>query len=385
MKEKKISESLAPAEEKTFEESIPPKPEAAKKPSKKSRLPAIAFIVILLIAAAVLSAMAFYKLFPQQPENNTPIAPEKPAIKAIMIYSDECKICQEKSVIILGFDNAEINYSLESFEAGSETGKQLVQDYNLSTVPALLLEEQGMRISQPDLAADIAKKFEAVNGYFVLPEIDILKETGEALKETGMPPVMFLQNPDSTCNAQQGKVKLDAFIDLTSRASAESIETLDNIRVVLDQNLDFNYRNLAIGGLDAVNLGVAAECAKVQDSQDAFIHCSYNRRFVKNANTSDLNEMKYCATIAIVYSLEDFTQCVKDAATLGTVDPVYGEDGRSAQAFELNWVPSFVVDCKYVQVGVENLFANICALHPELEQCIEAAKSADNNASTTQV
>ncbi|MFH1256429.1 MAG: hypothetical protein V1494_03985 [Candidatus Diapherotrites archaeon] len=322
----------------------------------------------------------------QNPDNGN-TQPNLPTIKATLLYSDECTVCDKTNSLLSVLSLNKIPVELDQVEVSSDQGKKLVAQFNVRSVPTVLVvassvtsdfmtvNDRGEEVKFKDALAQTLYK-----GNYVVEEYYI----------DGLPhPKMFLANPSQSCSASGGKARIDIFSDFFSEESYSLFKAAGALKAKLGQEIDINIRHLVKSGTPAAVIANAAECARDQGEFDEFTLLAFAERFDKVGslegfrNSSDLNAGSYVITDENLFyaklnelaesagmpDLGKFSACAQNG---DHIEEIFtdGTDRKMIDAFGLDYVPSFVVDCKYVFIGsAQDLSKPVCDAHPSLKAC----------------
>ena len=334
------------------------------------------YIVALLVLLALVGAYAAFSFInsPTQPIINEPInennANDENFVKIISVYSAKCAFCEKNTTLILSFQSRNVKMQIESVEINSQKGKQLLEFYELGSVPITLVEEQSIK-EYPDIYASL-KSQKLENGYFIVPELYLDSRPHNK---------MFLEAQEPA----SGTPALMLFLDFANNGSYEAFKKTQELRQEFGEDLNIVFRNFVLGGEEAEMVALGSECAKLQgeDKQLRFIERAYfyifdDQNMQASLYPSDILKIGYEIGDKNDFSLDDFIECFGNKQTKHIVhspsqydeDQNVGTDNLAAlNTYVIGFVPAFVIDSQFVTYDVAKIKEELCSVRRELKAC----------------
>ncbi len=310
-------------------------------------------------------------------DNTQPTGPLRP-IDTILLFSSKCKICEQGSTMLTFFDNKGIKYNLEKVDTESEKGQNLVKEYTVKEVPALLVKADDIK-QDKEVGANFQRYFELKGDRFLVVEPDLDKVTR---------PKYFLEPRDESCLLEK-KPKVFLFDDPYCPSCLINRVNLNELRDKFADQVDFVYSYLAT---DSKKL-IASVGADETERAAKYLTCAQLQGKIKELDAGLVNklcditgdgtatnfEILACQTsknLAKPLSKDALDKLAKNAgmdmnSLNGCVDTAKNEFDRSfnrSLAYNVRVTPLAVVDCKYV-VHVADLKKALCEMFPDNAEC----------------
>jgi len=356
--------SMAEKKEKTSAAS------EAKKPAKKgfwvSPLPT--YIGVLLLLIGLVAGFGIYAVFfpaktivQKQPAENLSLSWQ-------WVVHPDCKVCASQSSFELLLAQRKIVSNIETVDATSSKGKELIQKYGIQSFPTAIVSADSFQQTDAGLLTVLKSKLPSAlkQGFLVMPEKDLMAETkvysSYMLAET--PPTV-------ACTIPPGKTVLWEFGDNLERATFDALPKVSSLWADFNAELEYDFKHLELYP-NSEDAAIIDECSKKVGLFPAYHKLSIERRNTRGRETWNWIEGR---NIALEIGLTDenaFKQCVQSKETLPVVQTKTGEHAKLAEAFNVQQVPTFVLDCRFVIIDSKELKKSICLQRPELKACRSA-------------
>ncbi|MBI4210092.1 MAG: hypothetical protein HY544_01115 [Candidatus Diapherotrites archaeon] len=381
---------------------------AKSKQEKKGPMPPLYFMGLLLALGLMIGAAAvtFYlnpASVPQQPSDRNEMQDANSAldyrtVSIIMVYSEACKTCAKTNTWEDVFRVRKIPYTLESAEAGSERGKELVQRYGLDRTPTAIIDASKIEFYPATKNSfENAAKIGAVQkkqGYYLAPEINLDEKEGAFL------PTYFLNPVLGYCDINSTRPKIVQFDDYYTESYVDARERMYNFAKDFSQYLEWKYSFAQSASADdnSIYANIYLTCAgnqgKYLDLEGIFT--GYYCNNVAKGDPSVLTdvEIRGCKAISEHYgkplsqglldvSVDKTTGIDRNAfyACYGGAQALFSEASKSATSLGIRRTGTFLVDCM-VTSDLDTLPETICGLHPEIPPCRQAPANADTNSAS---
>ncbi len=327
-----------------------------------------------------------------QPSGNGESPGFVPTLRAKLIYSDQCKICGKNNTFELVLISASIPYEMEEIEAGSPEGIRLVGNYNVKTVPTILVEEGSVN---PDITVQtkdgqIVKLKELlrsnlVRDKYVIPEMRFDQRAH---------PIMYLMEVEE-CSSPEGKINVEIFSDPYDLAEIQLKPVIEEALRDFNELIDFHYNYIAsysanalypVYGIDDTVLaaefiycaseqgkylefdrhvrGIYCNKGSIDETTDQeLIYCEVGNTRLEKPLTQDEIDNAVEWTNLDLNRLDECRQSVREK---------FEESEGNAKEFGVISTPSALVDCRYL-ILTANLKNVICEIRPDEDACKEEA------------
>ncbi|MEW6295119.1 MAG: thioredoxin domain-containing protein [Candidatus Diapherotrites archaeon] len=325
------------------------------------------YVIALIVILGIALGFAGFKLISLMNENSQtgPVIEPLPKVKLILFYASECPFCDTENSIKRSFTVKKVDFEEELIDLSKEENKHYISDFNLFMVPSALVEEKTIR-SYAAISPLMRQNYALVNGFYVVPE---------SYLDSKPKNLMFFE---AKCSADQNKVKVEEFADYYCYPCWKSLDAVDQLKRKFTPQLQYKFKNFSLMGQYSLYAQIAAECVRLQGQLEFNDYQQYlYKQIFSDANGNiDANKMNLFddrwtfvqGGLGLQLTFDQqaaFEQCLDDANTLSIIE----EDNKVAESYWLEYAPAFVIDCKYVLVGYENLKTAICMLHPGLDAC----------------
>jgi len=355
------------------------------------------FLYLLGVAVIITAVAAFYIVSnPVITQVNNGAIVETDAIEALLIYSDGCVVCEKSNTFELALVANGIEYERRDIEAGSTEGQKLVQELEINILPSLLLREKDISpetdIMLQNNASISLREFLApyMQGeWFVI---------GEEQVANNLVPKMFLEVVDSSCLSNPSTLRVDEFADYLDKPSFDArIIVRKLLNETFEGEVEYFFHNNIINDPASEYIALSAECIRDQGEEEfKLFNASFFERFfekrefqmaigsdilptreIRDQNLLDQKLLEIINNIGNI-DVNQYQQCIQGIPN--DEDSAYTDaqlkllnDAELVGKYGIKPIlPQYVIDCKYVIAGSDNLAMKICALHPELDGCSDA-------------
>ena len=263
---------------------------------------------------------------------------QSPIINLEVINDEGCENC-DPSEALVWLKRVVPTMSAQETELNSEKGQQLINDFNIKTVPAFIFDQN---IEQTDFFAQAQILFSGVNDSYLLNT-----------QELGLEPGRYLVSPEieeegsTVLGATDSGVGLIVFSDFQCPYSKLFHGTLRDIMNEYQDRVAFAFRHLPLGFHErALDASLASECAgeqgkfwdyadKLFENQSQWSQVEGNNDFIGYAGQLGLN-------------VGEFSQCLVNSEYAQKIE----EDLAQAQEFSVSGTPGIFVNDKFVSGAV---------------------------------
>lgn len=355
---------------------------------KKPRLNIPAYLIMLFLVLGIVGGVALKLiLFPGEVDNGSNGQPVNKVVHIILLYSDDCEICLNTNSILESFSVNEVEYNVERIEIASPEGQELVERYNINSVPTALVDYEKIALFYPEVKNAMDASFLMTDGEYIVPE--------SQLNINLFYPVMYLKKIEESCVDSEDKIDIIMFDDPYSRASLNSKAVLTDVWLDFNKDVDvrFNYTPADIGdivpdyNMDEVLLtSKFLTCASEQDlylKMDIFFRGIFCNIPDNDEDLLTKGEIAGCGVQSYISTHygRPLSQLELDIAANRTgldsnvlmecfenSDEKIEESVVKSVAYNILRVPTAVVDCKYV-VNVDWIVETICTIDSNIENC----------------
>lgn len=384
MEEENPDFSQSETEESTENTQDSPQKEANKPVNQKVSAVPVYLAVVLVVLGLVLGFVAGYYFVQCPVADECEPEPEPiPPLEATLLYAEECTVCQPLNIFQLFLEQNDIEFNLTKVEITSAEGAALVEKYNITSVPTLLISEDSV---SPKIIATSTAGVDAPLRAFLeeklLDDMYVLQDTG-----------MFLDK-EEFCNAEETKTQIMLFEDPYSPVSISNFPILkaltddfvkDGNAVVFEyEYLPTQHSNILYENFGKDRTELLAKyylCAQEQGKLIEFADAAMDKYCDKNndGNANDV-EMGACSIANPLFDvpfdqekLDEFAEAVGlNSADLNSclvnIDLEFSKHMADAIEFNIPEISYTVVDCKYSQ-SIRFLGDVLCNLHSELDAC----------------
>jgi len=333
----------------------------------KKKLGFPSYVIVLIVILGIALGFAGFKLISlvNESSQSEPVPEPLPKVKLILFYASECPFCNTENSIKRSFTVNKVDFEEEFIDLSKEENKHYISDFNLFMVPSALVEEKTIK-KYAGINPIMKKHYAVIDGFYVVPE-SYLSSIPKNL--------MFFE---AKCTPTQNKVKIEEFADYYCYPCWKSLDIVDQLKRKFTPQLQYEFRNFNLNGKYSQYAQIAAECVRQQGQLEFNQYQEYlYKQIFSDANGNiDENKMNLFEdrwtfvqgglSLPLTFDQQNsFEQCLDDANTSSIVE----EDNKAAESYWLKYAPAFVIDCKYVLVGYENLKTAICMLHSGLDAC----------------
>ncbi len=358
------------------------------------------YLVVLLVILGLVGGYAIFTVLSPPSQGEPPITGDNGPgqtvdvgpVNAIVLYSDECPVCEKSTTLLTFLSQNNIEYTVTEIETGSPAGQMLASKYKIPFVPAVLID---INTVVPELLVKTTEGMERLSvalrsamrtDRYVVPESNLI--------EGAFFPIMYLENPDATCSVEE-KPSVIVFCEPYSLACITNKSLIEGIWNDFGDEVNVEYRYVPMPAYTMAMLPVygatnteaaidsylcAQEAGAFPEMQDAVVDiycdltgdgnateeeiqaCSASRYFLKPLDAIIVNKAIITAGQSKAMDLNVFFECKK---TIGEKkQPMV----NTADLFRVRGVPLIVIDCKY-ELRIEEFRMAMCTLHPELGGC----------------
>ncbi len=329
---------------------------------------AIGLVIVLLVAT--LGFLLYQKI------STSPVVEPNPSsrVQVKLLVDLQCTFCDHNNSILIKLGEANIAYDATTIDVYSEEGKALAQQFDVNVTPTALISIAGLD-QNVEIQYAMQRLNPTIDGYVVFPEAFL----------DNQPRVLTYLNRADACTVDEGKIRIDAYVDFACKPCAEAyfiLKTLENKFSQMEINyIPVQFRRFTQQAMDvALNNNRGAICADQMGYYRDYIDCTYLN--IQFGGTQDINSMKACLSEAGGRSKpvqQQFTTCVEDvnnSTRQVLIDNINRSNGLRVPA---QFTPAFVFDCKYSFVGHNDLPLFLCLTHPELSGCAEVLAVGSTN------
>ncbi|QQR92421.1 MAG: glutaredoxin family protein [Candidatus Iainarchaeum archaeon] len=318
----------------------------------------IGLVIVLLLA--VLGFVAYQK-FAVPGDEPTPTS-NRAQVK--LLVDAQCSFCDQNNSILIKMAESNIKYDVHVIDIYSAEGQTLAQQFDVNVVPTALISVAGLD-QNVEIQYAMQRLNPTKNGYVVFPEAFL----------DNQPRTLTYLNYPGTCSVDQGKIRIDAYVDLACKPCAEAyfvLKTLENKYPQIQANyIPVQYRRFTQQAMDvALKNNLGAICADQMGYYRDYIDCAFLS--IQFGSALDINSMKACLSDAGGRSKavqEQFTACVRDDTNSTRKVLINNINTSNQLRTPAQFTPAFVFDCKYSFVGHNDLPLFLCQAHPDLEGC----------------
>lgn len=304
------------------------------------------------------------------------------AVDVIILYSNECALCEKTNSIIDVFNDRAIPYTLREVEVSTPEGKSLVAKYNVTEVPTALVSYEKM-LYYTTTNEGLKQRFSRIVDRYVVTEINF--NAGKFYNS------MLLADD---CNKTAGKASIAFFDDPYQELSLASSSFINSAFVKFKENIsvdyiyvrtidDSNYANEMVAA--AGYFYCSAKEGKYIDFENSFRAKFCN--FDGNGMNMTSEELLFCISGGAPGRLNqhplDFVKLFEAASSAGIEGFSFDKCMEDTEVMFSHWqgeimkykiplrekpIGIALVGCKYL-VDAENLEKAICAANPLLEAC----------------
>ncbi len=338
-----------------------------KKPAKKGFLvsPLPAYIGVLLLLVGLVVGFGIHAVFfPPKTIVQKPL-PESLSLAWQLVVHSDCKLCPSQSSFELLLAQRKVVSDIETVDATSSKGLELVQKFNIQSFPTVVVSVDSFQQTDSGLLTILKSKFPSAlkQGFLVMPEKGLMAETRVYSS------YMLAEVPAAVaCTVPQGKTVLWEFGDNLERATFDALPKVSSLWSDFNAELEYDFKHLALYP-NSEDAAIIDECSKRTGLFPAFHKFSIEQRNTRGRETWNWVDARSIAYELGLSDVNAFGQCVQSKETLPIVQTKTGEHAKLAEAFDIQQVPSFVLDCRFVIVDSKELKKEICLQHPELKAC----------------
>jgi hypothetical protein len=341
------------------------------------------YLCILLVLASFLAGIffAYNVLPPQDPDTCLPQDTVSRTVEVILLYSDECTLCETGHSILDVFEDRAIPYTVDKIEASTAEGKKLIAKYNVKELPTALVDYEKIHL-YTTTATGISQRFSRVMDKYVVKELN--------LNVDEYYPVMLLQAMEG-CPAADKNVSVILFDDLYTRISVVNREKINSTLEKFAGDLNFEYVYFPSVRSDEEGLSPEElETAKMigcAQQQGRYLDFEHNLRSVLcnvDGNESGISErdMLYCASGEGALETLDFAELEEVRDRTDLVDYVFDTCLETSEKLIEKWesavfgydidkrgvLPVALAGCSYL-VTMDDLENAVCLSDPSLADC----------------
>lgn len=318
----------------------------------------IGLVIVLLLA--VLGFVAYQKFFSTQ----EPPTPTGSRTQVKLLVDAQCTFCDQNNSILIKLAESNIAYEARVIDVYSEEGQSLAKQFDVNVVPTALISVVGLD-QNVEIQYAMQRLNPTKNGFVVFPEAFL----------DNQPRVLTYLGRADSCSVEEGKIRIDAYVDFACKPCAEAyfvLKTLENKYSEIDAHyIPVQYRRFTQQSMDiALNNNRGALCAEQMGYYRDYIDCAFLN--IQFGGVQDTNSMKACLAEAggRSKSVQDqFTTCVRDDTNSTRQRLIDNMNNANALRAPAQFTPAFVFDCKYSFVGHNDLPLFLCVTHPNLEGC----------------
>ena len=96
--------------------------------------------IILIVILAIVGVLIYTKL---NPAMDTPPDTIQP-VQVKLVVDEECQYCPQTSTILAKLDESNVKYEITKYDVDSEGGKALIEEFDITYAPTVLLSVQGL-------------------------------------------------------------------------------------------------------------------------------------------------------------------------------------------------------------------------------------------------
>lgn len=352
---------MAEKKEKTGVAAEPKK--AVKKGVWVSPLPT--YIGVLLLLVGLVFGFGLHAVFfPPKTIIKEP-GPKTDSLSWQLIVHPDCKLCPSQSSFELLLAQRKIVSNIETVDATFSNGKELVQKYGIQSFPTAIVSVDSFQQTDSGLFTVLKSKLPSAvkQGFLVMPEKDLMRETKVYSS------FMLAQVPVGvSCSVPFEKTVLWEFGDNLERATFDALPKVSQAWSDFNAELEYDFKHLALYP-NSEDAAIIDECSKKAGLFPAFHKLSIEQRNTRGRETWNWVDARSLAYQLGLTDVNAFEQCVQSKETLPIVQSKTGEHAKLAQAYDVQRVPSFVLDCRFVVVDSKELKKTICLQRPELTAC----------------
>lgn len=261
--------------------------------------------------------------------NKTWVAYSEPAVVVQIINDDSCEKC-DVSEALVWFRRVLPTVSTESVAYDSAIGKQLIDKYQIKTLPAFVFDAD---IAKTDFYSQAKMLFEEKNSNFVLKT-----------QELGLPAGKYLALPeinedDPISGPKDAKVKVVIFSDYQCPYCKLLFKSLRDTMNQYKDTVMFDYKHLPLDfHPQANNAALASICAQEQGKFWEYSDKLYASQ-AEWSNTKDTTKFKdYARTLGL--KAADFNKCLDDKKYQNKINV----DKAEASDFGISGTPALFIN-----------------------------------------
>lgn len=262
--------------------------------------------------------------------SKTWVAYSEPAVVVQVINDDSCEKC-DVSEALVWFRRVLPTVSTENVAYDSAIGKQLIDKYNVKTLPAFVFDAD---VSKTDFYSQAKILFEEKNSNFVLKT-----------QELGLPAGKYLALPeinekDPIFGSKDAKVKVVVFSDYQCPYCKLLFTSLRDTMKQYKDNVVFDYKHLPLDfHPQANNAALASTCAQ---EQGKFWEYS-DKLYASQAEWSNAKDVsgkfkEYARTLGLKSA--DFNNCLDNKKYQNKIDA----DKSEASDFGISGTPALFIN-----------------------------------------
>ncbi len=281
------------------------------------------------------------------------VAYQEPIINIEVVNDENCENC-DVSEALVWLKRVVPTMSAQKIDLDSEKGQQLVNDFNIKTVPAFIFDQN---IEQTDFFAQAQILFSKANDSYLLNT-----------QELGLEPGRYLETPEidkegsTVLGATDSNVNLVVFSDFQCPYSKLFHSTLRDVMKDYQDKASFTFKNLPLSFHErAMDAALAGECAAEQGKFWEYADKLFENQSRWSQATGNSDFITYAGQLGI--NSGQFSECLTSQKYSDKIQ----EDLYQAQEFSVSGTPGIFVNDKFVSGAIdENKLKEL--LDSELQQ-----------------
>lgn len=273
-------------------------------------------------------------------DGKTWVAYSDPVVKAQVISDDNCEACKPDDVLVW-FRRVLPTILPEKIDADSETGKNLLKQYGLKSIPAFVFAKD---LEKTDFYRQAGALFSEKDGSFVLQTSELGLEAGKYVETPSV------SDDDIQIGPKDAKVKVIEFSDFQCPyCRAFRLNTIQKVLKDYGDKILFVYKNLPLDiHPQAENAALAASCAneqgKFEDYSNKLFESQNDWGKSQGTPASPAGGQKF-KTYAVQLGLNaaEFNKCLDDKKYQDKIN----KDKEEAKNFGISGTPAIFINDQF--------------------------------------